>query len=83
MVNHPNRSRRPTLARKAERLGFELSRDHSLQQGDDGYWRARWRLHALVNGKPSPYQAASSFFRTLQEVDDALDYAQIVADRLE
>lgn len=77
MANHPYRARLPQLANKARGLGYLLTSDFSLRQGDDGYWRARWRLHALVNGRPSPYAGGSSYFKTLREVDAALDRLEI------
>lgn len=79
MANHPFRARLPQLANKAWRLGYLLTPHPSLQQGDDGFWRARWRLHALVNGRPSPYAGASAYFKTLREVDDALDRVENAA----
>ena len=78
MTNHPNRNRRATLARKAERLGFALERDNSWQQSDSGMFHARWRL---IEQRGSSHRRASSWFRTLAEVDQRLDHEQIKADR--
>ena len=82
MVNHPNRNRRATLARKAGRLGFELERDNSWQHGDGGMFQSRWRLVEMSGNQRSPYYRASSWFRTLADVDQRLDYVQITRDRL-
>ena len=82
MTNHPNRNRRATLSRKAKSLGFELYSDHSWHQGDDGMWRSHWALHKNNGQYASPYRSDVSFFRTLAEVDQRLDYEQIIADRL-
>jgi hypothetical protein len=82
MTNHPNRNRRATLARKAQRLGFALERDNSWQSSDDGMFQSRWRLSEMAGNQRSPYYRASSWFRTLAEVDQRLDYEQIKADLL-
>ena len=68
MPNHPNR-RRPSVARCAATIGYELSVENRWHDSDAGRYFARWRLRK----EGSPYARDTDYFETLADVDQRLD----------